>query len=84
MHNKSLVVLNLQEVVETLKEIIDETIESGNYPEERLVKSMERAYQHLNYAWHIHKERDEVVDMASNENLAKWSKLPVGEIDEYH
>ena len=83
MQNKALVVFNLQEVVEILNEIIDEAVAGEEYSEDRLKKSMGKAYQHLNYAWHIHSELEKNVEQATQENFIEWSKMPVGEITEY-
>lgn len=83
MKNRDLIAINLEEAIEQLQETAKELRENPEYSEIELQLDLEHAYHHLNYAWHIRSASEPEVAECSQENYAKWSKFPVGEINEF-
>ncbi len=81
--NQELIASNLQEAIGQLKDIVTDLSKNKKYPELNFKVSLEHAYHHINFAWHIRKIRTVDAIACAEENFKKWSKFPVGEIDEY-
>jgi len=82
MNQREIVRQNIAEAREQLEEI-EKSLLDPEYNECELRIELEHAYHHLNYAWNIRNESDATVVAHSNESFAKWSKYPMGEINEY-
>ena len=82
MNQREIILQNIAEAREQL-EAIEKSLLDPDYDECELRIELEHAYHHLNYAWNIRNESDTAVGRHSDENFAKWSKYPIGEIHEY-
>ena len=83
MNNHDLIIANLEEAIDQLKETVSELRCDKEYSEEEVRIDLEHAYHHINYAWNIRLASESEVAECSQENFVKWSKFPVGEILEY-
>ena len=83
MKNRELIAINLEEAIEQLQEIVSELRQNSDFEEVELKINLEHAYHHVNFVWHIRKASEEEVAECSESNYIKWSKFPVGEINEY-
>jgi hypothetical protein len=83
MKNKELIVSNIEEAKLELDSILSDLASNPEYSEGELQIALEHAYHHLNYAWHIRNVDEERAAVCSHEDFVKWSKYPLGEINEY-
>lgn len=82
MTQRHIVLMNIQDAREQL-EAIEKSLLDPDYEEGELQIDLAHAYHHLNYAWNIRNESDAALDRHSDEDFARWSKYPSGEIEEY-
>jgi hypothetical protein len=82
MIQREIILQNISEAREQL-EAIEKSLLDPDYDECELKIGLEHAYHHLNYAWNIRNESDATLGRDSDEDFAKWSKYPTGEIYEY-
>lgn len=82
MIQRDIILANISEAREQL-EAIEKSLVDPEYEEVELKLDLEHAYHHLNYAWNVRNESDEALSKHSAPDFIKWSKFPVGEIQEY-
>lgn len=82
MKQRDIVRQNIIEAREQLQ-AIEQSLLDPEYDECELQLDLEHAYHHLNYAWNIRDESDATLAAHSDEDFAKWSKFPIGEMHEY-
>lgn len=83
MKNKELIISNIGEAKEQLEEIIRNLEADSEYSEIEFQLSLEHAYHHLNYAWHIRHVEETRAVACSQSDFKEWSKFPVHEITEF-
>lgn len=83
MNNKSLIAANIEEAKEELENMLANLANSPDYSVAEFKVSIEHAYHHLNFAWHIRNENANRVKACSPDDFKAWSKYPNGEIFEY-
>jgi hypothetical protein len=81
MKSKGLVSFNVTEALHSLHLILSDIENNPEYDDFDLKFDLEHAYNHLNLAWNARDASDEA--WRDNKNFAKWSKFPIGEIEEY-
>jgi hypothetical protein len=79
---RELMLSNISEAREQL-EAIEKKILSPDYKEINFRLELEHAYHHLNFAWNIRNESDEVLTILAKEDFIKLSKYPKEDIEEY-
>lgn len=82
MLQRELILSNLADARRQLAEI-ELSLQDPDYGEADFRTDMEHAYHHLNYAWNVRNVSDHALDEQSHEDFQRWSKFPVGEIEEY-
>ncbi|MEY8251923.1 MAG: hypothetical protein RPR91_06030 [Colwellia sp.] len=81
LHQRSLI-SNLHEAMYEIKGIIT-SINAGKMTNRKLQFEIEHVYHHLNFAWNVRNEYEDTINKCSDENFIKWSKYPLGDIEEY-
>jgi len=82
MKQREIILANIEEARGQLQSI-ENALMNPDYSEVEFKIELEHAYHHLNYAWNVRNESDNALDEHSQASYAKWSKFPVGEIQEY-
>ena len=82
MNQREIVLANISEAREEL-EAVEKSLLDPDYGEIELKMDLEHAYHHLNYAWNIRNESEESLSAHSAVDFTRWSKFPMGEIQEY-
>lgn len=82
MRQREIILQNIAEAREQLEEI-EKSLLNPEYEECELQIDLEHAYHHLNYAWNIRDESDAALATHSDEDFARWSKYPAGEMHEF-
>jgi hypothetical protein len=82
MIQRAYILDNIADAREEL-EAIEKALANPDYGEFDFRGDLSHAYHHLNFAWNARNASDEELTNLSDSNDAKWSKFPVGEIQEY-
>ena len=82
MKQRKIILQNIVEAREQL-ESIEKSLLDPEYQECDFQIQLEHAYHHLNYAWNIRDESDVAVNAHTAEDFTRWSKFPIGEIEEF-
>lgn len=83
MKNRTHISRNLIEAKEQLEKTIKALHEDEEFSEIELQLDLEHAYHHINFAWNIRDEDESKIVECSKKNFQKWSKFPIGELDEF-
>lgn len=82
MDNQAEILQSITEAIEHLQEV-QKGLRGQDYSIGAFQVLMEHAYHDLNFAWNIRNAPRLEIWECSKDNYTKWSKLPVGEINEF-
>ena len=82
MFQREFILANIEEAKEELDKI-QLALSNDDYGEFDFRGDLGHAYHHLNFAWNSRNASDDELAQLSDSNFAKWSKFPVGEIQEF-
>jgi len=82
MNNQPEIRQSITEAREHL-ESIEKRLLDPDYSFGEFKVQMEHAFHDLNFAWNIHNATRAEIWECNKENYTKWSKFPVGEINEF-
>lgn len=82
MIQREIILANISDAREQL-EAIEKSLLDPEYEEIEFKLDLEHAYHHLNYSWNARNATDQELSEHSQTSFQKWSKFPVGELDEY-
>ena len=82
MIQREIIIANIAEARGQL-EAIEKSLQDPEYEDIEFKLDLEHAYHHLNYAWNVRNATDAELTEHSQTNYQKWSRFPVGELDEF-
>ncbi len=76
MNSKEDILSNLRESKASLDDIIYEIEKDNDFDFDGYYSDMQHIYHHLNTAWNIRKEKEEIIRKCNKEDFNRWRHFP--------